>query len=137
MLGLKKKTKPFRALIKGGKEEKIFGLIVWLSTIGFGCFRYCLDMRLQPARIEDAVAFLQRQCPTAQLLNRTADRLSFSIPQQVLAWLLGHCCLDAQACALGHVMWVHALHMGLTTNGHFYIPGCHVVCCCVAQAVSL
>lgn len=45
---------------------------------------YCLDMRLQPARIEDAVAFLQRQCPTAQLLNRTADRLSFSIPQQGL-----------------------------------------------------
>ncbi|DBA79628.1 TPA: ATP-binding cassette sub- A member 2 [Trebouxia sp. C0004] len=45
---------------------------------------YCLDMRLQPARLEDAVAFVQRQCPTAQLLNRTADRISFSIPQQGL-----------------------------------------------------
>ena len=73
-------------------------------------------MRLQPARIEDALAFVQRQCPTAQLLNRTADRLSFSIPQQVTARLLGHCCLDAQACVLGHVMQVHALHMGLTVD---------------------
>ncbi len=73
--------------------SNMFGLIARLSTVGFGCFRYCLDMRLQPARIEDAVAFVQRQCSTAQLLNRTADRLSFSIPQQVHAGLLGHCCL--------------------------------------------
>lgn len=66
----------------------------WLAmTIGFGCFRYCLDMRLQPGRMEDAVVFVQRQCPTAQLLNRTADRLSFSVPQQVNSCLLGHCCL--------------------------------------------
>lgn len=46
-------------------------------------FRYCLDMRLQPACADDAVAFVQQQCPTAQLLNRTVDRLSISIPQEV------------------------------------------------------
>lgn len=45
---------------------------------------YCLDMRVQPACANDAVSFVQRQCPTSQLLNRTADRLSFSIPQQGL-----------------------------------------------------
>ena len=41
-------------------------------------------MRLQPACIDDAVAFIQRQCSAAQLLNKTVDRLSFSIPQEVL-----------------------------------------------------
>ena len=40
-------------------------------------------MRLQPARVEEAVAFVQQQRPTAQLLNQAPDRLSFSIPQEV------------------------------------------------------
>ena len=40
-------------------------------------------MRLQPAHVEDTVAFVQQQCPAGHLLNRTVDRLSFSIPQEV------------------------------------------------------
>ena len=40
-------------------------------------------MRLQPAGVEDTLAVVQQHSPSARLLNRTADRLSFSIPQEV------------------------------------------------------
>jgi len=35
-----------------------------------------------------------------------------SINQSIVA----HCCLDAQACTLGRVMQIHALHIGLTMD---------------------
>ena len=66
--------------VKGVLSALSFGVCLNCASL---CCRYCLEMRLQPACADDTVAFVQQQCPAARLLNRTVDRLSFSIPQEV------------------------------------------------------
>lgn len=55
-------------------------------------------MRLHPGCADDAITFVQQQRPSAQLLNRAPDRLSFSIPQEVTYQLANATNIQPDAC---------------------------------------